>query len=79
MSTGVTVEDIARFLGTYTIDDNMPDDDPDRDRVPEARLQETVFAGAFSTEYLAGLSDDDIEDFGAGEYPEGTLEGVDRK
>ena len=70
---GISVDEIVRWLGTYTIEDNIPDNAPGADRVPEARLDDLVFAGAFATDYLANLSDDEIESFGEGDYPEGNL------
>jgi hypothetical protein len=70
---GASVADIARYLGSYTIAENIPDSIPGADRVPQGRLQETVFAGAFPTEWLAGLTDTDLSDFGAGVYPEADL------
>lgn len=68
---GYTVSDVARYMGTYTISDNIPKDAPGADRVPEARLDERLFAGAFSTDFLTGLTEEDIESFGEGIYPEG--------
>jgi len=72
-SEDIDVGDIASWLATYTIGDNIPEGAPGADRVAESRLDETVFAGAFSFEYLQGLTDDDIEDFGEGSYPEGRI------
>ena len=65
--------DIAEWLGNYTVADNIPDDAPGADRVAEAMLDETVFAGAFSFDYLQGLEPEDIESFGEGEYEEGRI------
>ena len=72
-SEDIDVGDIASWLATYTIGDNIPEGAPGADRVAESRLDETVFAGAFSFEYLQGLTDDDIEGFGEGSYPEGRI------
>lgn len=72
-SEDIDVGDIASWLATYTIGDNIPEGAPGAERVAESRLDETVFAGAFSFEYLQGLTDDDIEDFGEGSYPEGRI------
>jgi hypothetical protein len=69
--TDHALEDIARYFGTYTIKDNIPEGAPGADRVPEARLDERLFAAAFPTGYLASLSEDKISSFGPGEYPEG--------
>ena len=68
---GVTMDDIARFLGTYTIEDNIPDDAEGADRVPEALLDERIFVGAFTTDYLLGLSPEDLDSLGLGDHPEG--------
>ena len=70
---GVDLGDVARFLGTYTIGDNIAVDQAGAEYVPEARLDDRLFAGAFSNAYLQSLSDDDIASYGASEYPEGDL------
>ena len=70
---GATTEDIARYIATYTIGENIPEGAPGEDNVPEARLTETLFAGAFDSDYLAALDEVTIEDFGLGEYCEGQL------
>ncbi|MGH2699343.1 MAG: alkaline phosphatase family protein [Actinomycetota bacterium] len=72
-SEGVEAGDIAEWLGNYTVADNIPEGAPGSDRVAEARLDDTVFAGAFGFDYLQGLSASDIESFGEGEYPEGRI------
>lgn len=64
------LSDVARYLGTYTLGDNIPDAAPGRDRVLEFRLDEALFAGAFSTDYLGSLTLEEIESFGDGDYPE---------
>lgn len=68
---GVTAEDVARFLGTYTLGENIPDGAPGVDRVPEARLEEKLYAGAFPGTYLRQLTTEQLESFGDGIYPEG--------
>jgi hypothetical protein len=70
---GVSLAEVARFIGTYTLGDNIPEDQPGAERVPEDLRDETLFAGAFSTGYLQGLDTDRIESFGPGDYPEGEL------
>jgi len=70
---GIEGTDIARFLGTYTIGDNIPVGAPGADRVPEARLGETIFAGAFSAAFLESLAPETIEAFGTGDFPESDL------
>jgi predicted AlkP superfamily pyrophosphatase or phosphodiesterase len=76
--SGHSLEQIARYLGTYTIGDSIPRDVP-LNVVPEARLDDRVFAGVFTTDYLSGLTPQDIRSLGAGNYPEGdlTIESVD--
>ena len=69
----VDLGDVARWLGTYTIGENIPEEAPGADNVPEARMDELLFAGAFSTDFLVNLTDSDIDSFGDGEYPEGDL------
>ena len=70
---GVDLGEVARFLGTYTIGDNIAVDQAGAEFVPRARLDDRLFAGAFSTGFLQSLSDDDIASYGASEYPEGDL------
>jgi hypothetical protein len=70
---GVDLGDVARFLGTYTIGDNIAVDQAGAEYVPEARLDDRLFAGAFSTAYLQSLGNQEIASFGASDYPEGDL------
>jgi len=72
-SEDIEAGDVAEWLGNYTIEDNIPEEAPGSDRVAQARLGETVFAGAFSFDFLQDLSPEDIESFGEGEYPEGLI------
>ena len=69
--------DVARYLGTYTVGDSIPEGKPGADLVPEARLDDLVFAAAFSTGFLDSLDPvvdpDRIESFGEGDYPEGNF------
>jgi hypothetical protein len=67
----VALSDIAGYLGTYTLGDNIPDNAPGSEFVPEARLDERLFAGAFSTQYLQALTPERAEAFGEGDFPEG--------
>ncbi|MGH2777484.1 MAG: alkaline phosphatase family protein, partial [Actinomycetota bacterium] len=69
----VEVDEVAEWLSTYTIADNLPDGAPGTDRVPEGRLDETLFAGAFSSNFLKDLTPEEIESFGEGSYPEGRI------
>ena len=66
----VDLPDVARFLGTYTIGENIPDAALGADRVPEARLDETLFAGVFSSGFLQSLTDEQIDGFGLGDFGE---------
>lgn len=70
---GITPADVARWLGTYTIAQNIPENAPGRDLVPAERMDDTIFAGVFSTDFLQSLDDADISSFGAGDFPEGRL------
>ncbi|MFN2489620.1 MAG: alkaline phosphatase family protein [Actinomycetota bacterium] len=70
---GVDLDDIARYIGTYTLGDNIFENQPGSDHVPEARLDDRLFAGAFSTNYIQDLTSEAIESFGDGDYPEGDL------
>jgi predicted AlkP superfamily pyrophosphatase or phosphodiesterase len=72
-SDGVDLEEVAGFLGAYTIGDNIPAGVPGADQVPQGRLDDRVFVGAFPTDYLAALTPERIESFGVGDYPEGDL------
>lgn len=65
---GVALSDVARYLATYTIGDNIPPGAPGSDRVPPARLGETLFAGAFTTEFLQSLTPEQLQSFGVGEF-----------
>ena len=69
----VDISDVARYVGTYTIGENIPDDAPGADRVPEARLDEVLFAGAFSTGWFQSTDLEEISDLGPSDYPEGDL------
>jgi predicted AlkP superfamily pyrophosphatase or phosphodiesterase len=74
-SDAVDLEEVARYIGTYTIGDNIPNGAVGADNVPEARLDDQLFAGAFPTDYFQSLTPDQIASFGAGDYPEGDLTG----
>lgn len=70
---GIDLADVARYVGTYTLGENIPEGRPGEDLVPEGRRDELLFAGAFSTDYFRSLDPAEIESFGPGEYPEGDL------
>jgi predicted AlkP superfamily pyrophosphatase or phosphodiesterase len=69
----VSLDDIARFIGSYTLEDNIAEGQPGADRIPESRLDETLFAGAFSGDYIESLNAATIEGFGDSTYPEGSF------
>jgi arylsulfatase A-like enzyme len=69
----VDLADVARYIGTYTIGENIPPGAPGADRVPDARLNELLFAGAFTTDYFESLSVNEIQSFGDSTYEEGDL------
>jgi len=64
---GVTAEDIARWIGTYTLGENIPEGAAGADLVPEERLDDVLYAGAFSSEFLS-RPDLDFDAFGRGDY-----------
>ncbi|HEX2296889.1 MAG TPA: alkaline phosphatase family protein [Actinomycetota bacterium] len=70
-------EDVARYLGAYTVADSIPEGQPGADLVPEGRLDDRVFAAAFSTGFLDSLDPvadpSRIESFGEGDYPESSF------
>ena len=66
---GVRLADIASYVGTYTIGDNIPEGAAGDDLVPPGRMDEELFAGAFSTDYLRSLTPEQISGFGEGDYP----------
>jgi predicted AlkP superfamily pyrophosphatase or phosphodiesterase len=68
---GVAADDIARFIGTYTMRDNIPEGYPGGENAPEDRLDEKLFAGAFSGRYIDSLTPRKISSFGASDYPQG--------
>lgn len=67
------IEKIARFLGSYTIGDNIPQGVPGEDRVAAPRRDDLVFAGAFPTSWLTGLTPRDVTSFGPGSYPQASF------
>jgi arylsulfatase A-like enzyme len=67
------LEEISRFLGSYTVGDNIPKGVPGEDRVADGLRDELVFAGAFPTSWLSSLNKDDLEGFGASDYPQGAF------
>ena len=72
---GVSLEEVAEWCSGYTIGENVGEERPGADRVPESRLDDLIFAGAFSTDYIVELDGDEskIESFGPGDYEEGDM------
>ena len=68
---GIDLDEVSEWLSGYTIGENVPEDRPGADRVPESRLDDPIFAATFSTDYIQNLDDETIEEFGDSEYPEG--------
>ena len=66
-AAGVTAEDVATWIGTYTLGENLPDGAPGRDLVPEDRLDDTLYAAAFTSAFLADPQLD-LESLGEGDY-----------
>jgi predicted AlkP superfamily pyrophosphatase or phosphodiesterase len=75
----VELEAITEFLSTYTIEDNLPEGIPGADRVPEGRLDEKLFVGAFTTDYLQSLTPETLDSFGDSEFEEGEFVVEDQK
>ena len=68
---GITADDIARWLGDYTIEQNIPDGAPGKDLVPAERLDDRVFAAVISTDFFESLTFERIRSFGESDYAEG--------
>ncbi|MDQ3939926.1 MAG: alkaline phosphatase family protein [Actinomycetota bacterium] len=73
LEEGADQTQIARFLGTYTVGDNIAVGIPGEDRVAPALRRERIFVGAFPGAYLRALSAEEIESFGESEFPQGDL------
>lgn len=67
----VDAEQVAAFLSAYTIGDNIPEGAEGAERVSDEQRALPVFAGAFPSDYLADLTEAEIDDAGDGEWPEG--------
>jgi Type I phosphodiesterase / nucleotide pyrophosphatase len=67
----VNPDEIARFLGAYTVGDNTPQ--RRAGRVAPDRLSQPVFAGAFTSSFLESLTEPEIAAFGQSSYVEGAL------
>jgi Type I phosphodiesterase / nucleotide pyrophosphatase len=69
---GITLDEVARFVGDYRYGDGLPED-ADRDSIPAEALRRRVFAAAIPATYLEGLDPAEIDGLGPGRYPEGRL------
>jgi arylsulfatase A-like enzyme len=69
----VNAAEVARFLGAYTLEDSIPEGAPGTELVREERLDELLFAGAFPSSFIEGLTPREIESFGASAYRYGDL------
>jgi hypothetical protein len=69
---GLTLEEIARFVGDYRYGEGIPGGfDPDE--VPGEILDRRVFAAALPGPFLESLTPEDIDALGPGLYPESDL------
>lgn len=69
---GVSVEDVARFVGDFRYRDGLPEG-TDVDVIPESVLDRRVFAGALPGRMVASMTPGDLAALGPGVYPEGDL------
>ena len=69
---GVTLEQVARFVGDLRYTDGLPPD-ADRSRIPPETLRERVFAATLPGPFLGGLTASDVAGLGPGAYAEGDL------
>jgi predicted AlkP superfamily pyrophosphatase or phosphodiesterase len=68
----ISLEAIARFVGTHRYGDGLPAD-ADRSAIPAEDLQRRVFAGALPATFFDDLTPGEVAGFGDGEYAEGNL------
>ncbi len=69
---GISVEDVARFLGDLRYRDGLPDG-TSIEEVPAAVLDERVFAAALPGSLLEELTPEEIRRLGPGGFPEANL------
>ena len=69
---GITLEEVARFVGAYRYGDGLPKD-ADASKIPQEDLDERVFAGVFPGDYLHDLTQRQIDAAGPGLFPEGDV------
>ncbi|MGH2724169.1 MAG: alkaline phosphatase family protein [Actinomycetota bacterium] len=78
--TGLTVSDVARFVGDFRYGDGLPAD-VDVDLIPEEDLDALVFAAALPGPYLEAVTEEETAALGPGDFREGVLaapEGLER-
>jgi hypothetical protein len=71
-AAGISLDDVARFVGNYRYGDGLPRD-ADRSLIPQEELERRVFAAALPGDYIGELTEADIDAAGPGDYPEGDL------
>jgi hypothetical protein len=71
-NAGITVEDVARYVGRYRYGDGLPEG-ADPAGIPGSLLDRRVFAGALPGSLLVSLRPADLASLGPGAYPEGDL------
>jgi predicted AlkP superfamily pyrophosphatase or phosphodiesterase len=69
---GITLEDVARFLGDYRYRDGAAPG-TDLSELPGEILERRVFAAALPGPFVGRLTPEEIEALGPGVYPEGDL------
>lgn len=69
---GITVEAVARFVGTIRVRDVLPDGS-DLGAIPEAELDAPAFAAALPGAWIEALTPERIEAIGPSRHPEGDL------
>ena len=66
-SAGISLDDVARFVGDYRYGDGLPQD-ADASAIPQEQLDARVFAAAIPGPALGGLTPHDIRELGPGEF-----------
>jgi Type I phosphodiesterase / nucleotide pyrophosphatase len=69
---GITLEEVAGFVGAYRYGDGLPPD-TDREAISEEELGRRVFAAAIPSRFLEALGPAEIDELGPGRYSEGDL------
>jgi hypothetical protein len=69
---GISLEDVARYVGDYRYGDGLPDG-TDVASIPPDLLDRRVFAGALPGSFVRSLTPAGMAALGPGEYPQGDL------